>query len=159
MLYSGIDLHKDNCLITTVNDVGKIVKQEKLLNDDATILNYFFSFDDSYQTVVESTLNWYWLSDLLTNHGIGLVLAHAKYLKAIAYAKVKTDKVDSLILAQLLRMGFIRYRCGMLWKMLSVVNSQMLSMPITCILSSPLLCWLLVGRRVFQQFCTAIATF
>ena len=36
-----------------------------------------------------------------------MVLAHAKYVKAIAYAKVKTDKVDSLTLAQLLRMNYI----------------------------------------------------
>jgi transposase len=43
------------------------------------------------------------LSDLLNNHGIELVLANAKYLKAIFYARVKTDKIDSEILAQLLR--------------------------------------------------------
>jgi hypothetical protein len=33
---------------------------------------------------------------------VDLKLAHAKYLKAISYAKVKTDKVDSETLAQLL---------------------------------------------------------
>ena len=38
---------------------------------------------------------------------IPLVLAHAKFVKAIAYAKVKTDKVDSHTLAQLLRMDYI----------------------------------------------------
>ena len=32
---------------------------------------------------------------------------HAKYLKAISYAKVKTDKVDSQTLAILLRQGLI----------------------------------------------------
>ena len=56
---------------------------------------------------MESTSNWYWLSDLLQNHGIGFILAHAKYLKAISYAKVKTDKVDSETLAQLLRLNLI----------------------------------------------------
>ena len=60
-----------------------------------------------HKTVVESTSNWYWLSDLLSNHQIEITLAHAKYLKAISYAKVKTDKVDSQILAQLLRMNLI----------------------------------------------------
>jgi transposase len=35
------------------------------------------------------------------------MLAHAKYLKAISYAKVKTDKVDSHTLAQLLRLNLI----------------------------------------------------
>jgi transposase len=52
-------------------------------------------------------MTWYWLDDLLTSLKIPLVLAHAKYVKAIAYAKVKTDKVDSHILAQLLRMDYI----------------------------------------------------
>ncbi len=52
-------------------------------------------------------MSWYWLSDLLDSINIPLILAHAKYVKAIAYAKVKTDKVDSLTLAQLLRMNYI----------------------------------------------------
>jgi transposase len=43
----------------------------------------------------------------LEANGIELVLAHAKYLKAIAYAKVKTDKVDSQTLATLLRQNLI----------------------------------------------------
>jgi transposase len=52
-------------------------------------------------------MGWYWLSDLLEAQNIELVLAHAKYLKAISYAKVKTDKVDSQTLATLLRMKMI----------------------------------------------------
>jgi transposase len=52
-------------------------------------------------------MTWYWLNDLLTSINIPMVLAHAKYVKAIAYAKVKTDKVDSHTLAQLLRMDYI----------------------------------------------------
>ena len=52
-------------------------------------------------------MSWYWLNDLLDSINIPLVLAHDKYVKAIAYAKVKTDKVDSHTLAQLLRMNYI----------------------------------------------------
>lgn len=44
---------------------------------------------------------------MLHDHQIELVLAHAKYLKAIFYAKVKTDKIDSQTLAQLLRLNLI----------------------------------------------------
>ena len=61
----------------------------------------------SRRAVVECTSNGYWLSDLLRSLGVCVVLAHAKYLKAIAYAKVKTDAVDAHTLAQLLRMDFI----------------------------------------------------
>ena len=52
-------------------------------------------------------MSWYWLSDLLDSINIPMILAHAKYVKAIAYAKVKTDKVDSHTLSQLLRMNYI----------------------------------------------------
>ena len=107
MYYSGIDLHRDNCFITTVNDIGTIVKQQRVLNAEERILNYFQSLGDSHRTVVESTTGWYWLNDLLEAHGIPMTLAHAKYLKAISYAKVKTDKVDSLTLATLLRLNLI----------------------------------------------------
>ena len=43
----------------------------------------------------------------MSDNGIELTLAHAKYLKAISYAKVKTDTVDSHTLAILLRQGLI----------------------------------------------------
>jgi transposase len=107
MYYSGIDLHKDMCFITTIDESGIMLKQSKVPNDEHAILNYFFSLGKEHRTVVESTSNWYWLSDLLQNHGIEFILAHAKYLKAISYAKVKTDKVDSETLAQLLRLNLI----------------------------------------------------
>jgi transposase len=107
MFYSGIDLHRDNSMITTVACSGAIVNQQKLPNDELSILDYFFSMGKEHRAVVEATANWYWLSDLLNDHGIELVLAHAKYLKAISYAKVKTDKVDSQTLANLLRIDMV----------------------------------------------------
>jgi len=107
MYYSGIDLHKDNVTITTVDSGGNILNQKKLPNEEYTILNYFFSIGKQHKAVVECTSNWYWLSDLLNDHGIDLTLAHAKYLKAISYAKVKTDKVDSKTLAHLLRVDMV----------------------------------------------------
>jgi transposase len=57
--------------------------------------------------VVESTGGWYWLADTLAALGVELVLAHATRVKAIAAAKVKTDKVDSDTLALLLRADLI----------------------------------------------------
>jgi transposase len=107
MFYSGIDQHKDNCFITTVDDTGAIVKQERLRNIPDIILAYFDSLQGPHKAVVECTAGWYWLDDLLEPHGIQLILAHAKYLKAISYAKVKTDKVDSETLAKLLRLDSI----------------------------------------------------
>lgn len=107
MYYSGIDLHKDMSVITTINSEGTTVKQSKVPNTDFAILNYFNPLGLQQKAVVESTSNWYWIRDLLETNHIELILAHAKYLKAISYAKVKTDKVDSHTLAQLLRLNLI----------------------------------------------------
>jgi transposase len=107
MYYSGIDLHSDNCYITTVDEQGSVVQQQRVENIPELIVDYFQSLAGSHQAVVESTTGWYWLNDLLGDNGIELILAHAKYLKAISYAKVKTDKVDSQTLATLLRLNLI----------------------------------------------------
>lgn len=107
MYYTGIDLHKFTSYLTTVDSSGSIVKQQNIKNVDHNFIQYFSSLSGKHKTTVESTMTWYWLNDLLTSLNIPLVLAHAKYVKAIAYAKVKTDKVDSHILAQLLRMNYI----------------------------------------------------
>lgn len=107
MYYSGIDLHTDNCYITTLDEQGALVKQQRVENISELIVAYFQTLPGPHSTVVESTSGWYWLNDLLEEHGIEVVLAHAKYLKAIAYAKVKTDKVDSQTLATLLRQNLI----------------------------------------------------
>lgn len=107
MYYTGIDLHKFTSYLTTIDSDGCIVKQANIKNVDYNFLQYFSDLGVEHQTTVESTCTWYWLNDLLASINIPLTLAHAKYVKAIAYAKVKTDKVDSHILAQLLRLNFI----------------------------------------------------
>jgi transposase len=107
MYYTGIDLHKFTSYLTTVDSSGCIIKQSNLKNNDFEFIQYFSNLHDEHKATVESTMTWYWLNDLLVSLNIPLVLAHAKYVKAIAYAKVKTDKVDSHTLAQLLRMDYI----------------------------------------------------
>jgi len=107
MYYTGIDLHKITSYLTTVDSSGNIIKEADIKNVDHNFVQYFSELGNENITTVESTTTWYWLNDLLSSLNIPLVLAHAKYVKAIAYAKVKTDKIDSHILAQLLRMDYI----------------------------------------------------
>ena len=107
MYYSGIDQHKRDSFITTYDSEGRVVKQMRVQNKPLLIQNYFAQFPGPHKAVVESTGAWYWLTDLLQKHGVELTLAHATRLKAISAAKVKTDKVDSDILAMLLRANLI----------------------------------------------------
>jgi len=107
MLYTGVDLHRRLIVVCTVDENGSIVARSRMKTDPALVSEYFRQWPDQHRAVVECTTGWYWFSDLLRSLGVDIVLAHAKYLKAISYAKVKTDAVDALTLAQLLRMGYI----------------------------------------------------
>jgi transposase len=70
-------------------------------------LDYFLSLDDDTKVVIESTANWHWLYDLLTEHGIPAAVSNPVKTKAIASARIKNDKLDSHMLAQLLRADFL----------------------------------------------------
>jgi transposase len=107
MYYTGIDIHKFTSYLTTVESSGNIVKEANIKNVDHNFVQYFSDLASENIATVESTMNWYWLNDLLKDNGIELVLVHAKYLKAIIYIKDNTDKVDSQTLAMLLRQNFV----------------------------------------------------
>ena len=56
-------------------------------------------FGESMEVAIEATPSWY----LLEDEGFDVKLSHPLRTKAIASAKVKTNKVDSATLAHLLR--------------------------------------------------------
>ena len=107
MYYTGIDLHRKTSFITTIDSESRIVKKRNLPNDEGMILNYFSSLNADTKVVIESTANWYWLYDLLTLHNIPVVVSNPVKTKAIASARIKNDKLDSHMLAQLLRADFL----------------------------------------------------
>lgn len=107
MLHHGIDLHKRTLVIGTVDSSGRVLKQKRMPTHRTELLEYFSSMRGPHRAVVEATGSWYWVADLFARNNIELKLAHAKQLKAISAAKVKTDAIDSLTLAQLLRADLI----------------------------------------------------
>ncbi|HEX76362.1 MAG TPA: IS110 family transposase [Dehalococcoidia bacterium] len=102
MLYTGLDLHRSFSYITTMNDKGKIVGQKKLPSN-GEVVEFLKAFDETMEVAIEATPSWYWLYDWLEEEGFDVKLSHPLKTKAIAYARVKTDKVDSATLAHLLR--------------------------------------------------------
>jgi hypothetical protein len=98
MLYSGIDLHRHSIAICTVNESGMVVSRTSMRTQPELVIADFGQWTEAHRAVVECTTGWYWLCDLLRSHGVPVVLAHAKYLKAISYAKVKTDAVEAELL-------------------------------------------------------------
>jgi transposase len=104
MLYTGIDLHRSFSYITTMNDKGEVLDQKKLPSN-GEVVDFLKGFKDSMEVAIEASPSWYWLYDHLEGEGFDVKLSHP--LKTIAYAKVKTDKVDSATLAHLLRSNLL----------------------------------------------------
>jgi transposase len=48
---------------------------------------------------------WYWLADFCEKHEIEFILGHALYMRAIHGGKAKNDRIDSHIIARLMRGG------------------------------------------------------
>jgi transposase len=107
MYYTGIDLHKKTSFLTTVNRDGKIITRANLTNDEELILDYFINLGEETKIVIESMASWYWLYDLLKGNGFDVVISNPIKTKAIASAKIKNDKLDSHMLAQLLRTDLV----------------------------------------------------
>ena len=61
----------------------------------------------SDQVVIETTTNTWEIADLILPHVAKVAIANPLKVKAIAEAKIKTDKVDAGVLAQLLRCDFL----------------------------------------------------
>ena len=94
MLYTGLDLLKNFSYITTMNVKGEIVGQKKLPSK-GEVVEFLKKFGESMEVVIKATPSWYCLYDCLEDEGFDVKLSHPLRTKAIAAAKVKTDKVDS----------------------------------------------------------------
>jgi len=104
--YIGVDLHKKTCYVTVMNSGGKIKKQTEI-STEAEIVSRFFKRYPDVPVAVESTMNWIPFYENLESLGCKVSLSNPLQTKAIASARIKNDKVDSKILADLLRTNLL----------------------------------------------------
>ena len=101
--FCGIDLHARTMYVCVMSKMGEIVFQRNLKNDFKLLLQVLEAHLGSIAVGVESTFNWYWLADGCHKAGIPFYLGHALYMKAIHGGKKKNDRLDSRMLAELMR--------------------------------------------------------
>jgi transposase len=108
-LYTGLDLHKRSVVATTLDADGTTVAHRKLPARPEALALYFADLPPGTErrAVAEATNGWYWVQGALAALDIDFRLAHAKGVKAITSAKVKTDAHDARTLAQLLRVNLL----------------------------------------------------
>lgn len=109
MNYVGIDYHKKYSHVTAIDQAGRVIRSERLNNMPDEFQEFFDGLDGPSRTVVEASRTWGVMFDLLEERrGVeSVTLAHPLKVRAIAEAKIKTDKIDAETLAQLLRADLI----------------------------------------------------
>ena len=99
--YLGVDLHKRRNYLVLMDAHGQVKDQRRLANE--AVAAYAAQLPSSAFAVLEATGNWSYMYAVLRHDVDQVVLAHPKRVRAIAAAKVKTDKIDATILAHLAR--------------------------------------------------------
>lgn len=108
MLHIGLDMHKRQTAVAVLDDAGAVLERRTLGHDDpASLRAYFAGFGGDAVATVEATRSWYWFVELLEEVGLRVKLAHPLKVRLIAEARVKTDRIDAEVLAQLERTGFL----------------------------------------------------
>ena len=107
-MFMGIDLHRDTLQIAVVDEDGKILSEAKIVNDFATIREFFSKISkEKTKCVVESSSVWYGVYRLIEGMGYDIILSNPLQTFLIAKSKNKNDKVDARKLAELLRINSI----------------------------------------------------
>ena len=107
MLYVGVDAHSRTSWITVMDEKGKILKREEIASCRRDVRKALGRYRQPMKAVVEASYNWGPIYDWLDEVADDVVLAHPGKVRAIAEARIKTDKIDSETLVHLLRTDLI----------------------------------------------------
>src|SRR5438477_6707445 len=102
-VYVGIDVHRKRSQVAVVNEDGAVELNKNVVNGSEPMLRLIGDLPPGTPAAFEAAFGWGWLVELLEDYGFDPHLVHPLRCKAIASARLKNDKVDAAILAQLLR--------------------------------------------------------
>jgi transposase len=109
MEYIGVDLHKQYFVATVMDEEGRVIRKDRVSTDRAAIKEYFQKEPRAKErkVAIEACYNWSYFFDEIQGMVTEVKLAHPLKTRAIAEARIKTDSIDSEVLAHLLRSDLI----------------------------------------------------
>lgn len=107
MVYIGMDLHKNTSTFTVKDTAGQLVDCFKVATEPSAIKGSLKKFSRRSHLAMEPVSQWYYYANLIQDLGIDVHLANPLKVKAIASARIKTDKIDSGVLCDLLRSNLL----------------------------------------------------
>lgn len=108
MRFVGLDLHKRTLEVCILDAMGKVLARHSIPCERKTLEVFARDhLDPADRLAVEATTDTWAVADILHPFVAAVVVGNPMQTRAIAQAKVKTDKIDAEILANLLRCDFL----------------------------------------------------
>lgn len=107
MWYVGLDIGLKWHYIVVMDAEGHLTQQQRLPNDPLVLQQFFETLEGPCRVVLEATGNWVAVYERIEPYVQEVVLAHPLKVRAIASARIKTDRIDATTLAHLLRADLI----------------------------------------------------
>ena len=105
MKYVGLDLHKRNIFATVLDGDGKILSKANIGSKREDLSHYLKrqGSGNDLSVAMEASYNWLYYFRILETITDNITVAHSLKTRIIGEAKVKTDKIDSKVLAYMLK--------------------------------------------------------
>jgi transposase len=108
MRFVGLDLHKRTVEVCILDEAGKLLARHSVACERLALEAFARArLETTDKLAVEATTNTWAVADLLRPFVAAVVAGNPLQIKAIAQAKVKTDRIDAEVLANLLRCDFL----------------------------------------------------
>jgi transposase len=108
MRFAGLDVHKKVVEAVVIDQAGAILVRQRFPTERGALEAFAKQhLGPDVSVALEATTNTWGVVDILEPLVAEIVASNPLRTRAIAEAKVKTDKVDALVLAQLLRTDFL----------------------------------------------------
>ena len=104
--YVAIDLHKRRSLIVRADDQGERLETIRIENSAINLTEALAAAGENPEVVLEATCGWYWASDVLSEAGANVHLAHPLGLHW-DNRRVKNDVRDANTLLDMLRLDMV----------------------------------------------------
>jgi transposase len=107
-MFYGLDVHKEFIQVCTMDADGNVNRSYQVGADRESVTAFSKTLTPSDQVVLEATFHTWSIVGILEQSNVARVaVANPRQVKAIASARIKTDKIDARTLAHLLRTNLI----------------------------------------------------
>src|ERR1035441_10612989 len=104
----GLDVHRDFCEVA-VHQAGKVTHWPRVSARPGPLQEFAETLRADDEVALEATSNALAIARIIRPHVARVVIVNTRRLKAIADAKLKTDRQDAKTLAQLLAAGMLEH--------------------------------------------------